>query len=85
MEGLLATCQLFPVCARLRISGNSRAIQRFYLVAKRLVFEWLNRRNQKTPFTWEGFEAYLKHYPLPEPRIVLQRERAQQTPALVVD
>ena len=53
------------------ISGNSRAIERFHLVTKRLVFKWLNRRSQKTSFTWEGFEAYLEHYPLPEPRIVL--------------
>jgi len=53
------------------ISGNSRAIERFHLVTKRLVFKWLNRRSQKTSFTWEGFEAYLEHYPLPKPRIVL--------------
>ncbi|MGB2861895.1 MAG: hypothetical protein WBC05_01090 [Sedimentisphaerales bacterium] len=39
-------------------------------MTKRLVLKWLNRRSQKASFTWEDFEAYLKHYPLPEPRIV---------------
>ena len=53
------------------ISGNRRAIERFHYVTKRLVLKWINRRSQKASLTWEGFEAYLKHYPLPEPRIVL--------------
>jgi group II intron reverse transcriptase/maturase len=52
------------------ISGNSRAIERYHYVTKRLVFKWLNRRSQKASFNWEGFESYLEHYPLPEPRIV---------------
>jgi RNA-directed DNA polymerase len=52
------------------ISGNSRAIERYHYVTKRLVFKWVNRRSQKTSFNWEGFTAYLEHYPLPEPRIV---------------
>jgi RNA-directed DNA polymerase len=52
------------------ISGNRRAIERFHYVAKRLVFKWLNRRSQKTSFDWKGFQVYLEHYRLPEPRIV---------------
>ena len=48
------------------ISGNSRMIQRYYYVAKRLVFKWLNRRSQKVSFDWDGFNEYLKHYPLPK-------------------
>jgi RNA-directed DNA polymerase len=52
------------------ISGNSRAIERYHYVTKQLVFKWLNRRSQKSSFTWKGFEVYLEHYPLPEPRIV---------------
>jgi RNA-directed DNA polymerase len=51
------------------ISGNRRAIVRFRYETKRLVFKWLNRRSQKASFTWEDFEAYLKHYPIPAPRI----------------
>jgi len=52
------------------ISGNRRAIERYHYVAKRLIFKWLNRRSQKASFDWGGFNAYLEHYPLPEPRIV---------------
>ena len=52
------------------ISGNRRAIERFNYVTRRLVFKWINRRSQKTSFSWEGFVAYLEHYPLPAPRIV---------------
>jgi len=52
------------------ISGNRRAIERYHYVTKRLIFKWLNRRSQKASFNWEGFTEYLKHYPLPEPRIV---------------
>jgi RNA-directed DNA polymerase len=51
------------------ISGNARMIERYHYVAKRLIFKWLNRRSQKSSFTWERFQTYLEHYPLPEPRI----------------
>ena len=52
------------------ISGNMRLLSRFYWLTVRLAMKWLNRRSQKHSFSWEGFEAYLKHYPLPKPRIV---------------
>ena len=48
----------------------SAGIGRFADLAEQLVYKWLNRRSQKGSFTWEGFRRYLKHYPLPEPRIV---------------
>jgi RNA-directed DNA polymerase len=52
------------------ISGNMRLLSRFYRRTVRLAMKWLNRRSQKSSFDWEGFGAYLKHYPLPKPRIV---------------
>lgn len=52
------------------ISENSRGIARFYQETLRLVHKWLNRRSQKGKMTWKKFEEYLKHYPLPKPRIV---------------
>lgn len=52
------------------ISGNMRLLSRYYWLTVRLAMKWLNRRSQKHSFSWEGFEAYLKHYPLPKPRIV---------------
>ena len=52
------------------ISGNSEAIKRYHHVTKRLVYKWVNRRSQKASYNWDSFIEYLKHYPLPEPRIV---------------
>ena len=52
------------------VSGNMRSLRRYYFVTIRLVFKWLNRRSQCRSFYWEGFKKYLKHYPLPKPRIV---------------
>ncbi len=52
------------------ISGNSRMIHCYDQIAKRLVLKWVNRRSQKVSFIWKGFNAYLRHYPLPKPCIV---------------
>ena len=52
------------------VSGNMRAVRRYYYLTKRLTYKWLNRRSQRNSFNWENFEEYLKHYPLPKPRIV---------------
>ena len=52
------------------ISGNVRWLHRYYRRVVQLAMKWLNRRSQKQSFTGEGFGAYLKHYPLPTPRMV---------------
>jgi RNA-directed DNA polymerase len=52
------------------VSGNMPSLDRFYRVALRLALKWLNRRSQRRSFNWAGFNQYLKHYPLPKPRIV---------------
>lgn len=52
------------------VSGNMPSLQRYYRLALRLALKWLNRRSQRRSFSWAGFDAYLKHYPLPQPRIV---------------
>ena len=52
------------------VSGNMPSLQRYYGLALRLVLKWLNRRSQRRSFNWAGFNEYLKHYPLPPPRIV---------------
>ena len=51
------------------VSGNMRSLNRFYHMTVRLTRKWLNRRSQRKRFYWKGFIAYLKHYPLPRPRI----------------
>ena len=52
------------------LSGNMRSLSRYYRRVVQLAMKWLNRRSQKQSFSWEGFWVYLKHYPLPTPRIV---------------
>lgn len=51
------------------ITDNSRGISAFYHHVYRSLFYWLNRRSQKTSYTWEGFKEMLKVYPLAQPRI----------------
>lgn len=51
------------------VSGNMRSLQRFYNLAIRMTRKWLNRRSQRKRFYWSGFLEYLKHYPLPKPKI----------------
>ena len=52
------------------VSGNMPGIYRFYRKTLQLALKWLNRRSQRRSFYWKSFCAYLKHYPLPVPRIV---------------
>lgn len=51
------------------VSGNFRSLKCFYFITIRLVRKWLNRRSQRKSFNWVSFTEYLKHYPLPLPRI----------------
>lgn len=51
------------------VSGNFESIKRYYQRTKYLIFKWMNRRSQKKTWNWEGFEKYLKTYPIPRPRL----------------
>jgi len=52
------------------VIGNAKSVSKYHYHCQQIVFKWLNRRSQRRSFSWESFYAYLKHYPLPEPRIV---------------
>lgn len=53
------------------ITGNSAALQRFLLEAKRTWMKWLFRRGQRNPKGgWGWFAKLLKHYPLPPAKVV---------------
>ena len=52
------------------VSGNMPQLRCFYRAAVRLALKWLNRRSQRRSFNWGRFTSYLKHYPLPTPRII---------------
>jgi RNA-directed DNA polymerase len=64
------------LCAKLRghfqyygVSGNYAAITAYHRRTLYAVHKWLNRRSQKRAMNWARFYEYLKHYPLPTPKI----------------
>lgn len=52
------------------VRGNSESMSYFYNQSLRLLFKWLNRRSQKQSYTWDGFQAMLRRFAIPSPRIV---------------
>ena len=52
------------------ITGNSRSLGKFLHRVHRSWQRWLNRRNRKRNLTWEKFNALLKRFSLPTPKIV---------------
>lgn len=52
------------------VSENIRGANAYYQRTEEMVYKWLNRRSQRKSFNWTQFREYLKHYPLPRPRIV---------------
>ena len=52
------------------VSGNIRMLKVYYFKVCRIVFKWLNRRSQRKSCNWHGFNEMLKHFQIPEPRIV---------------
>ena len=51
------------------ITDNYRSMALMKDKVQKMLFYWLNRRSQKTSYTWEGFNTLLKQYPLANPRI----------------
>lgn len=51
------------------ISGNMRALRKFYILTSKLAYKWINRRSQKKSFTYEQYCRFVKYKPLPEPKI----------------
>ena len=51
------------------ISGNYVGVYRFYRLALRLAFKWLNRRSQRRSSTWTRYNLFLATNSLPHPYI----------------
>jgi group II intron reverse transcriptase/maturase len=51
-------------------TGNSRSLSQFRHGVIRLWHKWLGRRSQRGYIRWERFTDFLKHYPLPQVKIV---------------
>lgn len=63
-------------CSKLRghynyygISDNGPSLVKYLYEVKKRLFKWLNKRSQRSSFTWEGFDKYLQRHPLPKPKI----------------
>jgi len=55
------------------VNGNFRSLGKVRHQVRRIWFIWLRRRSQKrTKLSWLRFDAYLKRFPLPSPRICVQ-------------
>ena len=52
------------------VRGNAQSLADFYDRTIKLLFKWLNRRSQKTSYTWEAFKHLLHEFDLPRPRLV---------------
>ncbi len=52
------------------VSENYAGVEQFYKSTVKMVRKWMNRRSQKRKMSWDKFNQYLQHYPLPRPRIV---------------
>ena len=53
------------------VTDNSEGINRFAYEIRRLLFKWLNRRGKRGCMNWEKFNLFLKKFPLPRPRIMV--------------
>lgn len=58
------------------LRGNSQSLAQFYWQTTGVLFKWLNRRSQKTSYTWRAFRRLLNRFQVPPPRIV-ENERTQ--------
>jgi RNA-directed DNA polymerase len=52
------------------ITGNSRALGRFWHEVKCVWRKWLGRRSQRRQMSWARFALLVGRYPLPWPRVV---------------
>ncbi len=52
------------------IEGNSYKMNRFYNIATKILYKWLNRRSQRKSFNLQEFEEKIKYYGLIRPRVI---------------
>jgi group II intron reverse transcriptase/maturase len=69
--------QYETLCVKLRghyqyygINGNFKSLSAFRYAVFQLWRKWLNRRTRKGKKNWDSFNDFLKHLPLPIPRII---------------
>ncbi len=55
------------------IIGNYEHLSKFFYLAKKILYKWLNRRSQRRSFNWYEFNQKLKYYKIEMPRITERR------------
>lgn len=51
------------------VHHNLKSLWQYWFHAMRVVFKWLNRRSQRRSFNWDNFNAMLKRYAIPYPKL----------------
>src|SRR6185503_4731471 len=64
------------------ITGNGRALTRFFFEVIRGWRRWLDRRSSKARMNWTRFTPILANYPLPPPRVVHSIYRRAANPTI---
>ncbi len=62
------------------ITGNARALGRYWHRVRWIWQKWLARRSQRAPGSWERFGRILESYPLPPPRAMHSAYRLSANP-----
>jgi len=52
------------------VIGNYDSLETFYYYTIRILFKWLNRRNQRLSYNWAGFKDLLTQFAIPAPKII---------------
>jgi len=77
--------QLFPILrSKYRgywnyygVIGNYASLSQFFYQSTRILFKWLNRRSQRTSYTWAEFHAVLAFFGVEGPQITEQHSPTQ--------
>jgi len=51
------------------VTNNSKCIHQFLHRARRIFFNWMNRRSQKRSFNWDQFSQLERQFPMPRVKI----------------
>jgi group II intron reverse transcriptase/maturase len=61
------------------VIGNYLSLERFYYLARRLLFKYLNRRSQRLSYNWAGFLQLMEQFGIEKPRIIKRPKRYRKT------
>lgn len=57
------------------VEGNMRRVDMVFHRVRCVLFKWLNRRSQRSSFTWESFNGMLRRYEMEEVKFAYQSRR----------